>query len=125
MSRPGPKLVRPRCCTRGAACIWLSYGDLVYGARTREEFVDFVHTTPPGWYMEIMPRASTSVEQPPIVDGHIAWCPFCGEKLPTPVRNLHQKRMAVVTDGGYYCDACTKRLQTCRCPTPEQHWKAP
>ena len=46
----------------------------------------------------------------------VSFCPYCGTKLPTPVKTtplLHPIRK--VTDGGYYCDTCGDRLACCRC----------
>jgi hypothetical protein len=52
------------------------------------------------------------------------YCPFCGAKLPEVERNPKPpKPVAVITDGGYYCDTCKKRLMVCRCYAPEFAWR--
>jgi hypothetical protein len=49
------------------------------------------------------------------------FCPYCGASLPkvrlreTP----RDDRVAVVADGGYYCDTCEERLMNCDCLPPE------
>ena len=44
------------------------------------------------------------------------YCPFCGTPVPKMVRkNPPPPHICKVTDGGYYCDTCTERLDGCIC----------
>lgn len=51
-------------------------------------------------------------------------CPFCGKGLPPIVRVTVPKnrKICVVTDGGYYCDTCSERLIGCNCWSAEHMW---
>lgn len=47
------------------------------------------------------------------------YCPFCSSKLPKMVRkNPPPPNICRVTDGGYYCDICHERLDSCICDPP-------
>lgn len=46
-------------------------------------------------------------------------CPFCGKKLPELRIVDAPGPVCTVTDGGYYCDTCTERLDSCQCYPPE------
>lgn len=48
------------------------------------------------------------------------FCPFCAAVIPK-MRLMKEppKDIAVVTDGGYYCDTCQERLSSCMCLPPE------
>jgi hypothetical protein len=48
------------------------------------------------------------------------FCPYCGTGLPNMVRkNPVPEDICTITDGGYYCDTCKERLQSCICLPPE------
>lgn len=48
------------------------------------------------------------------------FCPYCGTELPTLRRKAKlPKKICRITDGGYYCDTCEKRLMSCKCLPPE------
>ncbi len=53
------------------------------------------------------------------IDWHsvpVSFCPYCGMKLPTPVKTTPLlSPIRKVTDGGYYCDTCGERLMCCHC----------
>jgi len=53
-------------------------------------------------------------------------CPFCGTRLPeVELKSLRMpQKICVITDGGYYCDTCNKRLDSCRCYPSEAKYKA-
>ncbi len=52
------------------------------------------------------------------------FCPYCGAKLPEIELNPEPpKPLAVITDGGYYCDTCKERLIGCECYAPEFAWR--
>ena len=43
------------------------------------------------------------------------YCPFCGEGLPEIVLRFNPpEKIATCSDGGYYCDTCSKRLNECQ-----------
>lgn len=48
-------------------------------------------------------------------------CPFCGTKLPNMVRKKDVDISSVcrIVDGGYYCDTCHDRLDSCLCDLRE------
>jgi len=47
---------------------------------------------------------------------HAKFCPYCGTPVPKMRRkDPAPKTLTVVTDGGYYCDTCSERLNCCMC----------
>lgn len=50
----------------------------------------------------------------------VAFCPHCATKLPEIELNpdITDKKICSITDGGYYCDTCKKRLMSCTCLPP-------
>ena len=54
----------------------------------------------------------------------INFCPFCGTKLPTLVRNTKIKDATkfLYSEDGDYCASC-KGLGNCKCRMPEDLWK--
>lgn len=54
----------------------------------------------------------------------IHFCPHCGMKLPEIVKKTNPpKKIRVISDGGYYCDTCGKRLMLCECHRQEEMWE--
>ncbi len=53
----------------------------------------------------------------------VQYCPHCGIKVPDVVPVEPAPQTMRVTDGGYYCDTCKKRLHACQCLYPEQAWR--
>lgn len=52
------------------------------------------------------------------------FCTYCGEKLRELQRKSREpKKVCRVTDGGYYCDTCGKRLIECKCLPPSSAWE--
>lgn len=51
------------------------------------------------------------------------FCPFCGEPVPEIEWVDRKQKVCKVTDGGYYCDTCGKRLMECRCLPPHCNWR--
>lgn len=46
----------------------------------------------------------------------VSFCPYCGVKLPVPVKTTPLlSPIRKITDGGYCCDTCGKRLNCCHC----------
>lgn len=61
----------------------------------------------------------------PLNESHtkdVAHCPFCARQLPPIVRVDVDKKVCMVTDGGYYCDTCKERLRACTCLPPAVAW---
>ena len=47
------------------------------------------------------------------------YCPFCATPLPKmTLKNPPPPDLCRVTDGGYYCDNCKERLDSCICDPP-------
>lgn len=47
------------------------------------------------------------------------YCPFCSSEVPKMARKIHPPpHLCRVTDGGYYCDTCEERLDSCFCDPP-------
>jgi hypothetical protein len=52
------------------------------------------------------------------------FCPFCGTKVPEIVRRKNSPSKVIsISDGGYYCDTCEKRLDSCTCERIEFLWE--
>lgn len=47
------------------------------------------------------------------------FCPYCATPMPKMRRRRGPLVVSVITDGGYYCDTCSKRLSQCGCLPPE------
>jgi hypothetical protein len=47
------------------------------------------------------------------------FCPYCATPMPKMRRRRGPLVVSVITDGGYYCDTCSKRLSQCSCLPPE------
>lgn len=49
----------------------------------------------------------------------VEYCPFCATPVPVmALKNPLPVTICRVTDGGYYCDNCNERLDTCLCDPP-------
>lgn len=51
------------------------------------------------------------------------FCPFCGQPVPEIERRTTDRKVMVVTDGGYYCDTCGERCNCCSCLPLAFHWQ--
>jgi hypothetical protein len=52
----------------------------------------------------------------------VKFCSYCGKKLPNMVltkKDVSKKHICKITDGGYYCDTCNQRLDSCFCDPQE------
>jgi len=45
----------------------------------------------------------------------VTYCPYCGQKLPELQDVDPPGPVVAVSDGGYYCDTCSERLDSCWC----------
>lgn len=53
------------------------------------------------------------------------FCPYCGKNLPKMRRRRKRlEDVCRVTDGGYYCDTCSRRLSTCICLPIEANFES-
>jgi hypothetical protein len=51
------------------------------------------------------------------------FCPFCGKDMPEIVLRFNPpEKIVTCSDGGYYCDTCSKRLNECQCYPPQWKW---
>jgi hypothetical protein len=54
----------------------------------------------------------------------VKFCPFCGKAVPEFEKNPKPPQpLCKVTDGGYRCDTCGKRLNECKCFSPDFIWR--
>lgn len=117
---------RVACCERGAKYIGLRHdSDLFYDGEYPDEdsFMAKMRSTPPSWRLYVKSyvlRWNTSRE----ASEEVAFCPFCGSKVPeVQLRADPPAKICVITDGGYYCGTCEERLMCCRCDMPERLWE--
>lgn len=118
---------RLSCCEEGAKFVGLRHeAGLFYDREYKDAdaFLKKMRETPPLWTMHAK-TFSTRWERSDDVSARVAFCPFCGARVP-PVRLRKDppKRICVVLDGGYYCATCEERLQACNCKLPERMWEA-
>ena len=117
---------RLSCCEEGKKFIGLRHeGGLFYAEyESAEAYLKKMRETPPLWTMHAK-TFSTRWERSDDVSARVAFCPFCGTKVP-PVRLRKDppKKICVILDGGYYCATCEERLQACNCHLPERMWEA-
>lgn len=113
----------PTCCEYAKAYITLFYDYCEASYESKEWFLN----NKPHWFVrgakiDDMARYTTNPEDRP--DAHIKYCPSCGKELPE-IRKKKKplKKVVSVTDGGYYCDTCKKRLMECQCHRPEEMWE--
>lgn len=52
-----------------------------------------------------------------------SFCPHCGTPVPEIEPAERKAKICTITDGGYYCDTCTKRLGDCRCLPVVFRWR--
>jgi hypothetical protein len=106
------RYVMPECCKAmidtAAISLFLS-----------ETFGDGDLETPPKWYVR--------VGDPESGDGFTIeeafFCPFCAKPVPKIEKRQTDRKICVVTDGGYYCKTCEERLNCCRCLNGSFHWQ--
>lgn len=56
--------------------------------------------------------------------GDVFFCVACGTKLPDlQLKQSQAPTLCVVTDGGYYCDTCGERIQSCWCDPLESAYE--
>lgn len=75
--------------------------------------------TPPTWVVRGYHPEYESIPAPT----GAAFCPHCGRPAPGIVPSGDRRKICKVTDGGYYCDTCGKRLIQCGCGHPTRRWK--
>lgn len=81
--------------------------------RTAAAYFAAARANPPPWALWTVPDGA-----------RIRFCPFCGAAVPAiRLRKRPPKRIRVVTDGGYYCDTCKLRLESCGCASIERLWE--
>ncbi len=99
------KYVTPKCCEK------------VQNHLTVLLEVDYtqpVDKQNPHWVVRGMNDSQNAIEMYLPCD----FCPHCGE--PTPQIKLREtdEDICVVTDGGYYCETCKQRVDSCKCEAP-------
>jgi methionyl-tRNA synthetase len=107
-----PGVAVPTCCEAGTQ---LRLGYLNYYTEDK----DFFLKTKPEWLVRLW-----DVHYETDRAHAIQFCPFCGKPLPKiRLKVKIPKRVMTMTDGGYYCDTCGKRLMECNCLPPEVMWE--
>lgn len=111
-NRPNPKQVTLQCCedARNNSTVFLAYKDLLECNVSKEiKPVWMVR----GWY----------TPYDCLTYGEVKFCPHCATPVPEIEPSKIKGRIQKITDGGYYCDTCKKRLMECQCLPPTQAWK--
>lgn len=106
----GMQRVTPQCCEQveETGSVFLVVPD---------SFVNGDLATKPKWgIVAYHPQWETTTHI--LVD----YCPHCGERLPAVVPVEPKGKVCLVTDGGYYCETCKKRLSECQCLPPAFRW---
>ena len=115
------------CCGQGRKFVGLRHESaLFYDSQCEgpEDFLQKMRVTPPCWMMHVQTFVSRH-ERALSDSARIAFCPFCGTKVPgVRLRRNPPKKICVVLDGGYYCATCEERLDSCNCALPAQLWEA-
>jgi hypothetical protein len=108
------KYVTPKCCERAQKekAVYLRVKDGYYGNNiNRDSPVEWVTS---GWADELNCQQEVPAN----------FCPFCGTKVPRIVKRKDPpEKVITVSDGGYYCDTCKKRLNVCECECIEALWE--
>lgn len=101
-------------------------------------FYDGDNDTPPKWYVKgyipfdkVLEWHDKTEEVKPAepdcplteVNVEAKFCPYCAAPVPEIERIKVEKPVCKCTDGGYYCDACGKRLNECQCLPPMNEWR--
>jgi hypothetical protein len=91
-------------------------------------FVSGDSTVPaePMWRMhfEWNGKAGEEVDAMFVASKSVKFCPFCGSEVPkVQLKAKQPAKVASYSDGGYYCDGCSKRLSNCTCNVPEAAWE--
>ncbi len=98
------KLPRPGCCKKAAEFNSRDEPNIYW-------WVDPEDNSKRGWQLSAY-------------SGFVSHCPWCGTKLPAmQLKPKFPARVCTITDGGYYCDTCEKRLISCDCPLPGEQWE--
>lgn len=107
--------VMPECCAKmiETATICLN---------TPEEFTSGDTKTLPKWYIRTGEREGLGSGQR---HGYTEpqFCPFCATPVPEVERRVTDRKIMVVTDGGYYCATCGERCHSCSCLPAAFHWQ--
>ena len=94
-------------------------------ANAREHPCVFLADTENGtvyWFAPM--HESIAMDMLPTHRPRASFCPYCGEALPKMRRRaVLPGKVCVITDGGYYCDTCGKRLNACKCLPPAAAWE--
>lgn len=115
------------CCKQGSKCVVLHHESALFhdhDYQSPEDFLQKMRVTPPLWTMHVQTFVQRH-ERSTSDSARIAFCPFCGTKVPgVQLRSDPPKKICVVIDGGYYCATCEERLDACDCALPERLWEA-
>lgn len=117
--------VTAKCCVVGREFVQLRYLESTYYGfdNKPDEYRAYFRTVPPFWVIDAHNAClDAGAKRRLVVVKH---CPFCGVSLPKPkLRMRPPQRIMTITDGGYYCTTCKRRLMACKCKPPERLWRA-
>lgn len=106
---PDLEIVTPDCCdmVKETKAVFLGLPKGFYGGEPG----------PPKWQIRSWNDQFQSVDY---VEAQ--YCPHCAKPVPEIISVNPPRPVCVCTDGGYYCDTCSERLNSCRCLRPEKAW---
>ncbi len=109
------RAIVPNCCENVKYLVSLHVDSSYFTADCKEEHLRLKNETPKWKIMEFGTlNCYFDVE----------YCPCCGKKLPgVRLKKRSPKKIVAVSDGGYYCDICGRRLNECSCNIPEHRWE--
>lgn len=114
-------LVTPKCCAaiQESKAVRLYHDDY-------ELVEDGDKLSPPKWMIEGLQKDSRGhYDRSFRTVCEAFFCPFCGTKLPEVQKKAEppKDKVCVITDGGYYCDTCSKRGNECDCLPQVALWE--
>ena len=108
--------VTPKCCNevKEKHTVFLRHSrDEIY-TRNRSGQKDLE----PEWYCMIYDTKGGMFDRV-----KVNFCPHCSKRLPDIERRKTDKPICDITDGGFYCNTCKRKLCECGCYPPEYAWK--
>ena len=111
--------MNPQCCQYAKDYIVLHYER----NWDEEDSLDKFKTTPPDWIIRgVKPDMQMGkFEGAPY---KINVCPVCSALMPKiRLKAVLPNKIMMIVDGGYYCDTCEERLDSCECKRPEEMWE--
>jgi len=113
----------PDCCKYAQTYICLTYDN----GEGCDEDKDYYFKNKPFWFIRGCKEYEgfwADCRDFSLLKLKIEFCPSCGKKLPElSMKKRLPKKIMTVTDGGFYCDVCKRRLDSCNCSKPWALWE--